>query len=60
MGVTHVIVRMRVDYYSVDSPLKVSTRYRYPALSYTPLDYVAINSYDSYFTCITLITLVVY
>ena len=34
MGVTHVIVRMRVDYYCVDSPLKVSTRYRYPALSY--------------------------
>ena len=34
MVVTHVIVRMRDGYYCVDSPLKVSTRYRYPALSY--------------------------
>ena len=35
MVVTHVIVRMRDGYYCVDSPLNVSTRYHYPASSYS-------------------------
>ena len=34
MVVTHVIVRMRVGYYCVDSPLNMSTRYGYLASSY--------------------------
>ena len=45
MVVTHVIVRMRDGFYCVDSPLKVSTRYCYPASSYSYLKYVCFRSY---------------